>query len=428
MTAFEKVNIYLKKAAEKGSVPGLSRIKSLLEMLGNPQEKLKVIHVSGTNGKGSFSSMLSSILTQADFCVGYFSSPFITTVNESFRINCEAVSEDLFSAVMEKVIEKAEIMTDSPTEFELLTACAFLMFLDCKCDICIIECGLGGDTDATNVISAPVLSVITNVRKDHCKFLGNTITQIAYHKAGIIKENCSVLYGGECNEAFEVIKSKAFEMSAKLYTADLRRLSDEKFSFEGTEFSFGDHHDLKLPLIGMYQTYNAANALTAVDILRENGYKISRKAVYDGLKKCSWHGRFEIMARDPIIIFDGAHNPDGMEISVRSIKHYFNSKPVALLMGVMADKEYYLYGDMLKNISDIVFTVTPNNPRSLNCKKLYSVLNENGIKSVFFEDFADGVKNALEYAETNEMPLVVLGSLYMYSDFKKELDKCMKNY
>lgn len=423
MTPIEKVNAYLKKASEKGSKLGLERIKQLLESLNDPQDKLKIIHVSGTNGKGSFSSMLSSVLNQAGYCTGYFSSPVITDVTDSFQINCKAVSDDLFASVMEKVIEKAENMQDSPTEFELLTAAAFQIFFECNCDICIIECGLGGDEDSTNIISSPVLSVITNVRKDHCKFLGNTISEIACHKAGIIKKNCPVLYGGENNEAFEIIKNKACEMSSKLYVTDFEKLSNEEFTLDGTKFSFGNYQDLKLSLIGIYQTLNAANVLTAIEILGERGLEISEQAVYSGFEKCIWHGRFEIMRRDPMIIFDGAHNPDGLELAVKSIRRYFNGQPVAFLMGVMADKEYALYGDMLKDTADIIFTVTPDNPRSLDCKKLCERFRKSGINTEFYENFSEGVGRAFEYAKVKGIPMAVLGSLYMYNEFKKELSK-----
>lgn len=197
MTELEKVFLYIKKASAKGIVFGLSRIEKLLEMLGNPQEKIKVIHVAGTNGKGSFCAMLSSVLCKSGFDVGVYSSPYLLTQKDSFRLNNNEVSDEVFLSAMIRVIEAAEKMSDSPTEYELLTAAAFLIFHKNKCDFCIIECGLGGDTDSTNVISSPFLSVITNVQKDHCRILGNSISEIAGHKAGIIKKNCPVLYCGE---------------------------------------------------------------------------------------------------------------------------------------------------------------------------------------------------------------------------------------
>ncbi len=420
MTGAERVNLYLKQASSRGSILGLERIKHLLEMLGNPQEKLKIIHVSGTNGKGSFSAILSSILNYAGYCTGYFSSPALTSAADSFQIGGSKVSEEIFTSVMVKVIEKAEEMDseqESPTEFELLTAAAFLMFFQCKCDLCIIECGLGGDGDSTNVISSPVLSVITNVRKDHCHILGNAVSQIAAHKAGIIKRGCAVLYGGEKNEAFEVIRNRASEMSSKLYVTDFQKLSGESFTLDGTTFSYGDYSGLKMPLLGKYQILNGANVITAVEILREKGFEISRSAVYDGLKSCVWQGRFEVLCREPMVIFDGAHNPDGMAAAVESIKYYFGGKPIVILMGIMADKEYSLYGDMLKSTAEIIFTVTPDNPRALDSKILCEYFRQSGINSEFYHDFSHGASKALEYAEKKKLPLAVLGSLYMYDKF-----------
>ncbi len=429
MTTFEKVNSYLKKASSKGSILGLDRIKRLLEGLGNPQEKLKIIHVSGTNGKGSFSAILSSVLNNAGYRTGYFSSPSLTTPANSFQIGCKAVSDRLFASIMEKVIEKVEetnSIEDKPTEFELMTAAAFLMFFECKCDMCIIECGLGGDGDSTNIIHSPLLSVITNVRMDHCHILGNNVAEIAAHKAGIIKKNCPVLYGGEKNEAFEVIKNKALEMSSKLHITNFQNLSEEKFDLDGTRFSYGNYKNLYIPLLGKYQTYNAANALTAIEILRENGYEINEHSIYDGFKKCVWHGRFEVLCRQPIVIFDGAHNPDGMTAAVESIKHYFSGQPTAILMGVMADKEYSLYGDILKDTAEIIFTVTPDNPRALNGENLCGFFKNSGICSEFYDDFSKGISNAFEYAKNKKIPLAILGSLYMYDRVKKELTAILK--
>lgn len=421
MTSYEKVNNFLDNA--KGSKLGLERIKQLLEYFDNPQEKLKIIHVSGTNGKGSFSSMLSSVLYQAGYCIGYFSSPSITTVNDSFRINCKAVSDELFTDVMEKVIEKACNMQDKPTEFELMTAAAYQMFFQCKCDICIIECGLGGDEDATNIISSSVLSVITNVQKDHCHILGNTIVEIAHHKSGIIKKKCPVLYGGENNEAVKVIKNKACEMFSRIYITDFKRLFKENYSLKGTKFSFGNYDNIYMPLLGMYQTYNAANVLTAIEILGESGYTIDKQSVYIGFKKCSWHGRFEVMSHNPVVIFDGAHNPDGLRITVKSIKHYFDGQPVVFLIGVMADKEYRLYSEILRDIADMIFTVTPDNPRALKCDTLCDVFKSNGINAQSSNCFLNGVSEALKYAKGKGLPLFALGSLYMYDEFKRTLEQ-----
>lgn len=423
MKDYEKVLLYLKKVSEKGSIFGLSRIYELLERLGNPQEKLNVIHVAGTNGKGSFCAMLSSVLCKSDFNVGVYSSPYLLTQKESYRINGEEASEKTFSSAMIKVIKEAEKMSDSPTEYELLTAAAFLMFYQNSCDFCIIECGLGGDTDSTNVISKPVLSVITNVQKDHCRILGNSISEIAVHKAGIIKENCPILYGGRKDEAFDVIKQKAEKMSAPFYCTDRSGLEVIGCDISGAQLDFKKYKNIKLSLLGLYQIENAVNVLTAIEILQKCGVKISEKAVYEGLANSKWRGRFEVIRKNPVIIFDGSHNPDGMKYTIETIKKYFGNKKVVMLMGVMADKEYSLYGDMLKDIAEIIFTVTPKNARSLDKKLLAECFLQKGLIAKACENMACGLNEAVEYAKNNNLPLIVLGSLYMYKEFKEEIGK-----
>ncbi len=418
---YNEVLEYLKNASVKGSVLGLSRIEELLELLSNPQDKLKIIHVSGTNGKGSFSAMLSAVLKEAGYSVATFSSPALVTVNDSFRLNCETVSDGIFADILSEVIEKAELMNDSPTEFELLTAAAFEMFYKNGCDICIIECGLGGDTDSTNVIKKPVLSVITNVQKDHCGILGDTLSEIAAHKAGIIKQSCDVLYGGERNEAYDIISKKAKEMSAQLYVTDKSRISGVSCDIDGTTLSFDKYENLRLSLVGSYQAQNAANVLTAVQILEKQGFEILRDVVYSGLEKTVWQGRFEVIRKEPPVIFDGAHNLCGMKEAVKTIKSCFGNRKIAVLMGVMADKEYNLYADMLKHVTDIIFTVTPDNPRSLDAQKLADYFNGNGIKAEAYEYFSEGLDNALAYAKNKNIPLVVMGSLYMYREFRESL-------
>ncbi len=422
MTDLKNALLFLEKSKKKGSVLGLSRIYELLERLDNPQDKIKVIHISGTNGKGSFSSMLSEILIKVGFNVGSFSSPALTSVNDSFRIYGKTVDENLFSDILVKVINQAEKMSDSPTEFELLTAMAFLMFYEQKCDFALIECGLGGDTDSTNVIKQPFLSVITNVQKDHCNILGNSISEIAQHKSGIIKEKCPILYCGEKDEAYEVIKKKAHEMSAKLYLTNKGCLEVISSDISGTVLNSENYKNIRLSLLGLYQVENAINVLTAVDVMKHIGVNIPDSAVFDGLKNCKWQGRFEIIKKNPLVIFDGSHNPDGMRYTVKSIKEYFTKKPV-LLMGVMADKEYYLYANMLYDVSEIIFTVTPDNSRSLDCEVLANYFIQNGMKAKACKSMKEAVKLAENYIKENKCPLIALGSLYMYKDFVEEIEK-----
>ncbi|MCQ2490987.1 MAG: bifunctional folylpolyglutamate synthase/dihydrofolate synthase [Ruminococcus sp.] len=418
----EEVLEYLKNAAKKGSVLGLERITELCHILGDPQNKTKIIHVAGTNGKGSFSAMLSYILRAAGYRVGCFSSPPLTGVTDSFRINCREISENVLAWVMADIMPACESMKDKPTEFEILTAAAYELFYRVDCDIAIIECGMGGDTDSTNVVSSPLLSVITNVALDHTAVLGSSVREIAQRKAGIIKENRPVLYGGTDLDAFEVITAAAFEKNAPLSVTDQIRTLGTSTGISGTELEFDGFGKARVPLIGTYQIYNIANVLTAVELLRREDLEISDDAVRKGLSETCWHGRFELLCKEPPVIFDGAHNPDGIRQAAASIRHCFGGGKVALLIGVLADKEYSLYPHVLGQYISRAFTVTPDNPRALDSSVLADTFSHEGIDAQCFSSFSEGVKAAFTFAEQNNIPLVALGSLYMYKDFCEALN------
>ncbi|MBR6070833.1 MAG: bifunctional folylpolyglutamate synthase/dihydrofolate synthase [Ruminococcus sp.] len=417
---------YLKKAAERGSKLGLERITELCRILGDPQSETKIIHVAGTNGKGSFSAMLSHILRASGYVVGSFSSPALTGVTDSFRINCREISMNVLDWVMADVIPAAESMDDKPTEFEVLTAAAYELFRRVDCNVAIIECGMGGDTDSTNVVKSPLLSVITNVALDHTAFLGGTVREIAAHKAGIIKEGRPVLYGGADLDAFEVINAAAFEKNAPLSVTDQFRTLGTSTGIGGTELEFDGFGKARVPLIGTYQIYNIANVLTAVELLRREGLDISDEAVRKGLAETKWHGRFELLCSDPVVIFDGAHNPDGIRQAASSIRQCFGGGKVALLVGVMADKEYRLYPSILGQYVERAFTVIPDNPRALDSTVLADAFTREGIAARSFTDLAKGVKAAYSFAKDNGIPLVALGSLYMYREFCEALGKITK--
>lgn len=413
MMTYKEAIDYLAFTSKRGSCLGLSRITQLLERLGNPHKNVKFIHVTGTNGKGSVTKMLSCILNAQGYKTGLFSSPFVTRVNESIQLDGNEISDSEFAELIGDIMPVAEAMDEPPTEFEITTAAAFEYFSKKNCDVAVIECGLGGDMDSTNVIEAPLLSVITNVEADHSAFLGDTIAEIAAHKAGIIKKGCPVLFGGNSKEALEVISEKA--INSEIFTVDYSRLSNISCTLSGSTFNFGEQN-FSLSMLGKYQPYNAAIAISAVEILRKNGFDISNKAVYEGLKSASLNGRFELIKENPIVIFDGSHNPHGVNAAIKSIKNYFDGK-VVLLMGVMADKEY---PEMVKTLSEVAakaFTVKPKNPRALDSMLLADEFIRNGVDAEFSTELSAGVEKALTYAEKHQLPLIALGSLYMYSEF-----------
>ena len=417
---YNEAKEYLKAASAKGSILGLERVVELLHLMGDPQEKVKVIHVAGTNGKGSFGAMMTSVLREAGYKTGGFSSPAITDITDSYRINGTEISQEKFTELIGEIAELCEKMDEKPTEFEIMAAAAYELFYREGCDIAVIECGMGGDTDATNVVNKPVLSVITNVQSDHCKFLGNTIAEIAAHKAGIIKEGCPVFFGGDDAEAFEVVSAKAREVGAPFRFMDYSDVSGVRFSLDGMEFDYKDKL-YKVPLLGVYQLNNALNVIFCSEILTKKGYNIDYGDIRRGLAKTEWHGRFEMLRRDPYVIFDGAHNPDGIRFASESIERYFGRKKVAMLIGVMADKDYRLYSEMLGNHAAKVFTVKPDNPRALDSASLAKVFSEKSISAESFDVLADGVKSAYEYAKSRNIPLIALGSLYMYREFNEVL-------
>ncbi len=414
MNGFE----YIKIAAERGSKLGLERVTELCERLGNPQNKTHIIHIAGTNGKGSFGAMLSAVLAESGYKVGGFSSPALTDLTDSFCINGESISDDNFNEVMADIIPICDVMADKPTEFEVLTAAAYELFNRKNCDIALIECGMGGETDSTNVVEYPVLSVITNIALDHTAFLGSTIEEIAKCKAGIIKKTRPVLYGGNDDEALEIIRNISQKNGSQLTLTDKDRVTVIESDINGVIYSDKAFGRLKSPLIGSYQKYNLANVLTAVEILCGLGMDIPENAVKSGIEKAVWQGRFEVVSRNPLIIYDGAHNPDGIIQAAESISTYISGK-IALLIGVMADKEYGLYPEILGKFIDKAFTVIPDNPRSLDSDTLAAAFEEKGINAVSCGTVENGLRQALEYAKSRNIPLIALGSLYMYKEFRQ---------
>ncbi len=397
--------------------PGLERIGELCKKLGNPQKKLKFVHIAGTNGKGSTSSMLASVLREAGYKVGLYTSPYITVFNERMRINGDNITDDELVALTEHIRPIAEAMTDKPTEFELITALAFEYFYRNKCDVVILEAGMGGRLDSTNIIDGDNtwLSVITGIALDHTAFLGDTVEKIAAEKAGIIKNGRPVLYGGDDESAFAVIKESAEQKNALLSRVDYSKLRISRMSLEGTELDFGTHKDIKISLLGSYQPRNAAVVLCCVDILRAQNVDISEKAVIDGLAAARWQGRFELFSYDPIIIFDGAHNPQGIEVAVESIKKYFEETKVYLLTGVLRDKDYTSIAKKLATVASRAFTITPENPRALSASEYAAVLNGAGMIAEASDAMTKAFEKAYSAAKTDGVPLVCLGSLYVYS-------------
>ena len=406
--------------------PGLERITALCEALGNPQNKLRFIHVAGTNGKGSTSSMLASVLESAGYRTGLYTSPYIRTFCERIRVNGENIPKEELACLTERIRPIADAMEDKPTEFELITALAFAYFEASACDVVVLEVGLGGRLDSTNVIENTVLSIITGIDFDHTALLGNTIEEIATEKAGIIKANRPVLFGGSRGAAYDTVQKVAREKNAPFYTVDRSSYLQKEATLDGTTFDYLHYSNMHLPLLGAYQPYNATLVLTAIELLKEQGFAIDDEAVRRGLERVRWPARFELLSRDPIIIYDGGHNPEGVRAAVASVKNYFGSQRVNLLSGVMADKDR---GEMIETMKPIIaraFTVTPNNPRSLAAHEYAAQLASYGISATSYASVAEGVRAAIESSKQEGIPLVCLGSLYLYEEVEAAVREALR--
>ena len=404
--------------------PGLERTRELCEKLGNPQKELRYIHVGGTNGKGSTCAMLESILRAAGLKTGLYTSPYVRRFNERMQVNGEPISDEELIEITERVRPIADSMTEKPTEFELITAIAFEYFHRQKVDVVVLEVGLGGRLDSTNVIENPLLSIITGIAFDHISLLGNTIHSIAAEKAGIIKPGRTIIFGGKTTgSACRTISAVAQLRNAPVYRVDRSTCKVKEYALSGTRFDYEEYEDLELSLLGTYQPFNAATVLTAINHLRGEGLEISEEAVRTGLKKVRWQARFELVCEDPVVIFDGGHNPQGVDAAVKSIQNYFPDGKVNLLSGVMADKAYDEMIDLIKPIAEQVFTVTPNNPRALASGEYAEYFHNHKIKATAYDTVEEGIRAAVKDSRESGRPLICLGSLYLYEEFYEKLQK-----
>ena len=411
---------YIHSVCWKGMMPGLARITELLGKMGNPQNATKYVHIAGTNGKGSTAAMTASILRKAGYCTGLYTSPFIYQFGERMQVNGEMISDEELIEITEYVKPLADSMTESPTEFELTTAIGFEFFKRRKCDIVVLEVGLGGLLDATNVIGCPEVAVITNIGLDHTDILGNTLEEIAFNKAGIIKENGhAVIYRGTPGVE-KVFEDTCREKNTQLKKANFDGLKLKSHDLFEQVFDCGDYKDIHLPLLGDHQLHNAAVVLAVAETLQEIGWKISKENIYDGIRDVSWPGRFDIVCRDPLFIIDGGHNPQCLEALVKNIQDYLAGRRVIALTGVLADKDY---GDMYKPVMPYIeqfVCVTPPNPRRLMAAELAQHLQNVGAKATACDTIPQGVKKAIELAGSDGVVLC-FGSLYTIGDIRNAL-------
>lgn len=423
MTLSEAVEYY--HSLEKfGIQPGLERITLLCEKLGSPHKKLKFIHVAGTNGKGSTCTAIAGVLTKAGFRTGLYTSPYVIDFRERIQLNMQMISPEALIKVTEQVsagIEELSRIDIKITEFEAVTAAALLYYDSEHCDFVVLETGLGGRFDATNIIDAPLCSVITSVSLDHVSILGNTLGEIAFEKSGIIKNGCPVITGIEQPaEVMDVIKSQAQKMDSALVCADSIKLFSLLYEdISGTVVS-SPAGELKIPYCGTHQLNNMALVFAVVDILRKKGVYISDEAVKNGIGSFSIPARTEIISSEPLVILDGSHNDGSTAALAEALKKHLSGKKILSVMGMMADKDCAgALSHLMPCFSEII-TVKPSNPRSMEAEKLADIAKQFAVKSTPCPDPREGVKRALSVLNRFDA-LIVCGSLYLAGDVRDYL-------
>ncbi len=420
MTAQQAIE-YIHSVCWKDSPPGLERIQTLLDLIGNPQKELKFVHIAGTNGKGSTAAMTASILQQAGYRTGLYTSPYIYRFHERMQVNGQQISDKELAAITQYVKPFAQSMTPPPTEFELVCCIAFEFFKRQKCDIVVLEVGMGGAMDATNVIDAPEVAVITNIGLDHTEYLGDTVEKIAQTKAGIFKEGGrAVIYRAEPGVE-QVLEDICAQRNVSLRKADFAGLRLHSCGLDGQVFDCGQRKNLELPLLGDHQLHNAAVVLAIADTLIQCGFHISEEDIRQGLKNVSWPGRFDVACREPLFIIDGGHNPQCIEALEKNIQDYLAGRRIIALTGVLADKDY---ADMYKPVMPYIHSfvcITPPTPRKLDASSLAEHLRSAGAQATACESIEQGVKIAIELAGKDGVVLC-FGSLYTIGEIRSILE------
>ena len=417
MTGKEAV-AYIESVPWQGTRLGLERVQALLAQLGHPEQALRFVHVAGTNGKGSTAAMLAAVLRAAGYRTGLYISPYLQVFNERMSINGVQIDDEELGALTEQVRAVAEPMEDPPTEFEWMTVIALLYFQRHQCDLVVLEVGLGGRLDATNVIGAPEAAVICNIGMDHMKELGGTLEQIAFEKAGIIKPGCDVvLYPNEDMGVMDVVRRVCHERGAVLHTADFSALRPLENSILGQRFSYRQWEALSVRLLGAHQLRNAAVVLETVGVLRSRGYAVPEAAVRDGLAAAVWPGRFELLHTDPVFIADGGHNRQCAAAVAAALRAYFPGMQIDLILGVLADKDYAAILSILAPLGRRFYTVTPNSPRALSAAELARALTPYGKPTDVCQSAADAVAKAFGNAEKDAV-ICSVGSLYMTGEIR----------
>lgn len=429
---FTEAMEYIYSTGKYGSVLGLESMKCLLEELNNPQKELKFVHIGGTNGKGSTGAFIGSVLAVSGYKVGRYISPSVLAYEEKIQTlsydgkglltsnitkdqTVEAIKE--IKSACDRMVEKGH---KHPTTFEIETAMSFLHFKIIKCDITVIEVGLGGRLDATNVIQNVLCSVITSISMDHMDYLGDTLAKIAKEKAGIIKPFVPVVSYEQQKEVRKVLKETCDSQNSSFVMADFSDVRIIAEDLSGTIFHYQNYKDLFISLLGENQVYNGVVALHAIEELIKKGYTINEKQIREGFRLTKWRGRFEVIKEHPTIIVDGAHNEDAARMLAHNIELYFNGKHLTFIMGVLKDKDYESILQHTASYANTIITITPNNNRGLPSSELAKAAREYCNHVIDGETVSNALELALEQVDKEDIVLI-FGSLSFLGDIYKEL-------
>jgi dihydrofolate synthase / folylpolyglutamate synthase len=413
---------YIHGIQKFGSKLGLDRIRMLLAYMGNPQKKLKFIHVGGTNGKGSTVSFISSILMEAGYRVGIYTSPSIHRFSERIRINDSEISELNITKIAEGIKSITELIihngSERPTEFEVVTAMAFQYFYEQNCDFVVLEVGLGGRLDSTNIIDTSEVSVITTINYDHMDVLGDTLPKIAYEKAGIIKRNGNVVLYPQEKEVEKVFEVSCEELGAVLHKVDFSTIIPHSSDVLNQEFDFEVYKSLEISLLGAHQINNAVVAIKTIEVLKSKGYGITEDNLRKGLEKTKWAGRLEIVNEQPLFLIDGAHNIEGAKTLAYNLSSLFPGKKITFIVGVLADKDYKSMMENVMHIAERFITVTPKSARALSSQDLELHLKSYGMNVINGGEIKKAISIALTLGADDDI-ICSFGSLYYIGEVRE---------
>ena len=426
---YEEAMKYITEVGNFGSNYGLERTYKLLEHLGNPERDLKLIHIAGTNGKGSTTSMITEILMGEGYKVGMYTSPFIEEFEERIQINRNNIPKESLAILMDEIkvaVDKViEAGYNHPTEFEIITVLMLLYFKKENIDFGVIEVGLGGTLDSTNVIK-PIIQVITSISFDHTNLLGNTLEKIAREKAGIIKRGIPTVIYPQQEEVLKVIKNKCFEMDSELYIANNENLKFENIVNLDKPYQllkYNNEIDILLPLLGEHQIINLSVAMQAIEVLNSRKIiQISKETIIKSIKNVSWKGRLEVLSNNPYVVIDGAHNIQGIKTLSRNIKKYFKYENLYLILGILADKDVEEMIKIITPMAKKVYSVTPNSIRGELAESLKDEVSKFNKNCKAFDKYEEAYLEALNDASEKDL-ILASGSLYMIGDMRKIIRK-----